>query len=161
VELVTPRWKVVLFLIAAFVPVVRDGAPARAATSRAVIVVQHGDAIAQAKCVKFNERSISALTLVKRSRFEFVAAKYSTGHAMCWLDGEGCKSSRQGTGPGRCFCDPVRFWGYWTQERGEPLPSLSGAGLDQRVVRDGSVDYWVWGIGQPPIQPTTVDAVCG
>jgi hypothetical protein len=139
------------------------GGPAVSAAPkhRAAVVVQHGDTVVNVKCVRFKESKLSGLTLLKRSRLQYIAARYAAGHTICWLDGEGCRSSKPGTGAGTCFCDPVRFWGYWTQESDEVAPLLSGSGPDQRVVRDGAVDYWVWGVGQPPLPPMSIDTACG
>lgn len=147
-------------LLAAAVAPIAAAQPVGAATNRAT-VVQHGDITVAAECVTFKKRTITGYRLLQRSNFEFVTAHYSTGRTVCWLDGEGCKSSKPGTGPGKCFCDPLqRFWGYWTQDADEMAPGLSGDASEQREIRSGSVDYWVWGLGQPPIQPTTATEVC-
>lgn len=149
-------------LVFAFTTVVVGAQAVSAAPKhRAAVVVQHGDLVVHARCIRFKEAKISGLTMLKRSRMQYIAARYAAGHTICWLDGEGCKSSKPGTGAGTCFCDPVRFWGYWTREAGEPAPLLSGESPDARVVRDGSVDYWVWGVGQPPVPPMSIDDVCG
>lgn len=139
------------------VPLVAGGGATGQATKQAVVVVQHGDLGIASECVGFDEASIDGIELVDRTAFDYLTASFTFGPAMCWLDGEGCET----TDPDECFCDPVSSWSYWVQD-GDGLPMPAEVGAGDREVVDGSVDYWVWGpFGEPPIQPTSTDAVCG
>ena len=60
---------------------------------------------------------------------------------------------------GDCFCAYPTFWGYWNADGAEWR--FAQEGPSRRMLRDGSVDAWVWGQdGQPPPEPTTTDEVC-
>jgi hypothetical protein len=155
----TRRGLFVILAVALFVvPVLGGDGPVHAATSRAAVVVQHGDVVMKTACVTFEEPQITSYQALQRSGISFLAAHFDQGHTVCWLDGEGCKT----TSPSDCFsCDQIRSWSLWTQDDGDSLPQPSSVGVDGRTMKDGSVDYWVWGpFGEPPIQATTVGAVC-
>lgn len=123
--------------------------------NRAAVVVQHGDLETSGACVTFPSDTISGLELLERSGFEYIAQEFDFGRSICWLDGEGCNYPEED-----CFCDPVNFWGYWTQDDGEPLPTQSDVGPDDRTVEDGDLDHWVWGAaGSAPV-PKDFSDVC-
>lgn len=126
--------------------------------NQAAVVVQHGNPTeGGAECVSFTEPQIDGFDLVERSGFEYLAATFDLGRAMCWLDGEGCRT----TDPNDCFCDPVSSWSLWVQGEGDSLPAPSETGADDAEVTDATVHYWVWGpFGEPPLQATSVDQVC-
>lgn len=127
--------------------------------NQAAVVVQHGNPTeGGAECVSFTEPQIDGLDLVERSGFEYLAAQFDSGRAICWLDGEGCET----TDPGECFCQsPPNSWSLWVQGEGDSVPAPSAVGVDDAVVQDGTLHYWVWGpFGEPPLQPTSVDTVC-
>lgn len=127
--------------------------------NQAAVVVQHGNPTeGGAECVSFTEPQIDGFDLVERSGFEYLAATFDLGRAMCWLDGEGCRT----TDPSDCFCDPVSSWSLWVQGEGDSLPAPSETGADDAEVTDATVHYWVWGpVGAaPPIQQTTTDQAC-
>lgn len=123
--------------------------------NRAAVVVQHGDLETSSACVTFPTDTISGFELLERSGFEYIAQQFDFGRSICWLDGEGCNYPEED-----CFCDPVNFWGYWTQDEGEPIPTQSDVGPDDRTVEDGDLDHWVWGpSGSAPV-PEDFSEVC-
>jgi hypothetical protein len=126
--------------------------------NRAGIVIQHSDIGILTDCVEFKEAKIDGVALLDRSRFEFFGARDQFGTGICWIDGEGCKT----TDPSECFCTPVRSWSYWVQERDDPVFDHADTYASGRVVRDGSVDYWTFGPhGMPPVgAPKTVEEIC-
>lgn len=133
-------------LATTLVPPQASGARSR----RAGVVVQHLDGTIHKDCVELPARKVSGFKLLKLSRFKFLAASFSFGKQVCWLDKEGCKT----TDPDRCSdCNPADgtfdgvFWGYYTQDRGDPGPQFSSVGAKDRVVRRKSVDYWMFGDG--------------
>lgn len=131
--------------------------------SHAGIVVQHGDLGTLTDCVAFTEPEIDGLELVERSRFEYRAARFPEGVGICWLDGEGCKTTRSD----ECFCTPAYgsagSWSYWISERHDELLIHHGETYpSQRVIHDGSVDYWTFGPhGTPPASLHTIGDICG
>lgn len=127
------------------------------------VVVQHGDLGTLTDCVAFTEHEIDGLELVKRSRFEYRSAKFPEGTGICWLDGEGCKTTRSD----QCFCTPVfgttASWSYWVQHRSdEPMIHHGETYPSERVIHDGSVDYWTFGPhGMPPASIHAFGDICG
>jgi hypothetical protein len=125
---------------------------------RAGLVIQHSDLGVLTDCVRFNEHQISGYDLLKRSTFEIRAAQYDIGTGICWIDGEGCKT----TNPDECFCTPVRSWSYWMQEPGAPVFDHGETYANGRVIHDGAIDYWTFGPhGTPPTAVYSIDQICG
>jgi hypothetical protein len=73
--------------------------------------------------------------------------------AVCSLCGVGCGD------PTDCFCDPARYWSYHRAAPGDPKYTFSSRGASTTEVRDGDVEGWKWGKGEPP-ELTTVGKVC-
>lgn len=116
--------------------------PASAAGyGRAGVVVVHGNGTVSTDCVRMDRPEMSGFKLLKQSSFEYRKAHFGFGPAICWIDGEGQKT----TDPDDCFGDPDgESWNYWTQDKGETAPTESGVGAGDRRVRRGVVDYWIW-----------------
>ena len=143
-------------------PVLLNGDAAGRTPSRAGIVVQHGDLGTLTDCVSFEGHELDGVELLERSAFEYRAARFSDGTGICWLDGEGCKT----TDPDDCFCTPAqgtaRSWSYWTQEKHDQVFHHGETYPSGRAIHDGSVDYWTFGPhGMPPAGPVSFDEVCG
>ena len=135
--------------------------------NRAGVVVEHGDGSQEVRCVKFTDAQINGFQLLGRSELRVKKAKFDFGAAICWLDGEGCKTERRN----KCFdCDgepgfDPQFWGYWTQEEGQTTPTEAFIGAKDRVVSDGDVDYWKYNEStfpdpQPAPDARTLDDIC-
>jgi hypothetical protein len=133
------------------------GAPASAAVGKAGVVVVHGDGKVKVDCVRLTKAEISGFRLLQKSRFDFLAAEFSFGHAVCWLDGEGVET----TNTSDCLPASGPTWGYFTQNKGDTGPVSSEVGPDDRTVTRGSVDYWVFGeFPQATPAPRTVRNIC-
>ncbi|MEX2394836.1 MAG: hypothetical protein WD826_10200 [Actinomycetota bacterium] len=142
-------------------PTLVGPAASGAGENAAGVVVQIKDKIRK-DCVRF-DGSISGIKLLKRSKFDFLAAKYSFGKAICSIDGKGCKTRD----PDRCTdCKkPIgeydgKFWAYWTQDTGDADPAFSFVGANDRTVEHGSIDYWVWGDGSGSPTELALDDIC-
>lgn len=135
---------------------------ASAGRSRAGVVVQHMDGTVLTDCVPLPKPTISGFQLLKRSRFAYLAASFSFGKQVCWLDGEGCET----TDPARCSdCDGTpgfdgNFWAYYIQNRGDTGPRFSNVGATDRLVRRGSLDYWMFGDGSALPEARRFREVC-
>jgi hypothetical protein len=130
--------------------------PADAANGRAGVVVVHGDGTVRTDCVALTKAEISGFRLLKESDFEFRAARFSFGRAVCWLDGEGVDTRD----PDSCLPSSGPTWGYFTQEKGG-TPAESQVGPDDRRVTRGDVDYYVFGtFPQTTPQKLTVRQIC-
>ena len=116
------------------------GAPASAASGKAGVVVVHGDGTVKVDCVRLTKAEITGFRLLQKSRFAFLAASFSFGHALCWLDGEGVQT----TSTDDCLPASGPTWGYFTQDKGDAGPASSEVGSDDRTVTRGAVDYWVF-----------------
>jgi hypothetical protein len=125
---------------------------------RAGVAVVHGDGSVRTDCVKLERRTISGFQLLRQSKFHYKVAQFSFGKALCYLDGEGVKT----TDPDECFSDPDgEFWGYWVQDKDNTAPAESGVGASDRNVRRGSIDYWVWDtFPQTPPAALTLADIC-
>jgi hypothetical protein len=127
------------------------------------VVVQHGDLGTLTACVAFKGHEIDGIKLLKLSRFDFRSAPFPEGVGVCWLDGEGCKT----TNSSECFCTPAfgvtASWSYWVQERAdEPMIHHGETYPSERVIEDGSVDYWTFGPhGMPPTSLHSISDICG
>ena len=130
--------------------------PAQAGFGKAGVVVVHGDGTVETECVRLTKAQISGFKLLKLSSFEFTAARFDFGRAVCWLDGEGVNTSD----PGQCFPSSGPNWAYFTQEKGG-APASSDIGPDERRVTRGDVDYWVFGqFPQPTPATLTQREIC-
>jgi hypothetical protein len=148
-----------LFLSLAVLGTIFVAPPASArGFGKAGVVVVHGDGTVKTECVRLNRQAISGFKLLSRSGLEYRTAPFDFGEAVCWLDGEGVDT----TNSSDCFSDPqMRFWGYWTQDKGEQAPAESEVGASERVVTRGAVDYWVWdSFPQDPPAPLTLKQIC-
>ena len=126
------------------------------------VVVQHSQLGTLTACVAFKEQKIDGVELLRRSHFDFRAARYPDGVGICWIDGEGCKT----TDPKQCFCTPASgvtaSWSYWIKQNGGLVFEPSGTYPSGRVVRDGSVDYWTFGpYLTPPAGAKSLQDICG
>jgi hypothetical protein len=152
---------VAAFVVAA-ATLAAPGARAEAPVHRAGLVVQHGNLGTLTECVPFTGREIDGVELIERSTFDYRAARFSSGTAICWLDGEGCRT----TDPDDCFCTPgegtAASWSYWTQEHDDDLFHHAETYPSGRTIRHGSVDYWTFGPhGMPPLSLHSFEEVCG
>ncbi len=126
------------------------------------VVVQHGDLGTLTDCVAFTGNAIDGIELVKLSRFDYRSARFPEGTGICWLDGEGCRTSD----PDECFCTPafgtLASWSYWVQEHGDDMIHHGETYPSERVIRHGSVDYWTFGPhGMPPASLHSISDICG
>jgi hypothetical protein len=119
--------------------------------NHAGLVVQFGDGSIETFCIPFGEESISGHTLLTESGLPLEQTYNPQGVAMCKIGNYGCP-------PDNCFCDsPPNYWSYWHLEQNEWIYSPFGSSTHD--LRDGDVDGWSWGIGDPP-GITRFDQVC-
>jgi hypothetical protein len=159
---VVRRWLVAVAVGAALAASVRGSsgvAPAAAAVQHhAAVVVDTGTSVKKV-CVAFPEDSISGEEALRRAdaveRLDPVFSdRYgSKGLAVCSLCGVGCGD------PSDCFCDSAHYWAYHRAAPGDGSYTFSSRGASTTVVRDGDVEGWKWGKGEPP-ELTTVGKVC-
>lgn len=102
------------------------------------LVVSFDDGSYTTRCVTFTEQSISGYEVLMRSGLDVVTAD----GLVCDIEGE------SGCGEEDCLCDPSRYWGYWHLENEDWAYSTVGA--NAYIVRDGDVEGWRWGAGEPP-----------
>jgi hypothetical protein len=126
------------------------------------VVIQHGDLGTLTECVAFTGDAIEGVKLLKLSRFDFRSARFPEGTGVCWIDGEGCRTSD----PDECFCTPAAgvfaSWSYWVQEHGDDMIHHGESYPSERVIHDGSVDYWTFGPhGMPPTSLHSISDICG
>ncbi len=143
------------------IPLLLIGGAAGRPGGRAAVVVQHGNLGTLVECVPLRGGAPDGIGLLARSHFEYRAARYPDGTAICWLDGEGCKT----TDPKNCFCTPLSgasdAWGYWVQDKGDSTYRFSSTYPSGRRVKDGSVDYWSFGpYGMPPVSTSSFADIC-
>lgn len=135
----------------------RPGTGSSAAASElhhAAVVIDTGDGGTVRKfCLAFPEDSITGAEALRRIESDAVFASYGgKGQAVCALCGVGCPS-------GDCFCDRSKYWGYFRAGPGGEPYTFSRAGVSATTVRDGDVEGWRWGTGDPP-PAATVGEVC-
>jgi hypothetical protein len=128
-------------------PVARAQAP-----NQAALVVRYGDGTIWTGCVTFAEADITGLQLLQQAGLEVVYARGGTGDLLCKIGREGCDN------PNQCLCQckgaQCAYWSYWHLQDGEWQYSVVGASTYR--VKPGTIDGWVWGVGntadvpQPP-----------
>jgi hypothetical protein len=114
--------------------------------NRVGLVVTHGDGSTTTRCISFSEPDISGYDVLQRSGLDVVVAQSGgVGAAICAIEGEGC-------GATDCFCqcqgNPCIYWTYWHLNQGTWIYSSLGASSHR--VRNGDVEGWRWGGGDPP-----------
>jgi hypothetical protein len=133
-------------------------APVEAGFGKAGVVVVHGNGSVETECVRLTKAQISGFKLLKNSSFEFKAARFDFGRAVCWLDGEGVNTSD----PGQCLPPSGPTWAYFTQNKGDSGPVSSEVGPDDRRVTRGSIDYWTFAeFPQPTPSALRLRDICG
>ncbi|WP_297640589.1 hypothetical protein [Caldilinea sp.] len=147
---------------AAMILALLASAPAMAQEgNRAGLVIAHGDGSVAARCVAFDESSLSGAELLMRSGLDLAMEAGAMGVAVCRIDGEGCNFPQES-----CFCQcessPCFYWSYWRLKGGEWVYSNLGAG--NTTVRHGDVEGWRWGASagetaEPP-PPMTFEQIC-
>jgi hypothetical protein len=134
----------------------QDGGP-----NQAALVVQFDDGRLESRCISFEEDQIRGAELLTRSGLEMIVDPASSmGVTVCQIEGLGCVP------PGEhCFCQCMgggdcSYWNYfyWDPSGGDWIYSPLGAAL--RTVRNGSLEAWVWGDGQPPETDLTFESIC-
>jgi hypothetical protein len=113
-------------------------------THQAGLAIFQGDGSVITACVNFKEESITGLELLKRSNVPIeTATNPSQGTAVCKVGEVGCSASN-------CFCNMPNYWSYW--QLAENGWAYASTGAEQTQVKDGEVDAWSWGSGDPPVQ---------
>lgn len=111
--------------------------------NRVGLVIRHGNGTTITRCVEFNGSEISGYDLLMRSGLDIVADFGSgMGAAICSIEGEGCPVNECLT------CATPDYWSYWRLTDG--AWSYYQAGASTSTVRDGDVEGWSWGSGNPP-----------
>jgi hypothetical protein len=108
---------------------------------RAGLAIFGGDNSLFTTCISFTEDSITSLDLLQRSGLAIeTATNPNQGTAVCKIGEEGDPSND-------CFGSMPNYWSYWLNGNGW---EYSVIGADQGQVKDGSVNAWSWGTGNPP-----------
>ena len=111
--------------------------------NRVGLVIRHGNDTTITRCVEFNGSEISGYDLLMRSGLDIVADFGSgMGAAICSIEGEGCPVNECLT------CATPDYWSYWRLKDG--TWNYYQAGASTSTVRDGDVEGWRWGSGDPP-----------
>jgi hypothetical protein len=111
--------------------------------NRVGLVVRLGDGSLTTRCVEFGGPEISGYDVLVRSGLNIVAAFDSgMGAAVCAIEGEGCPVEECLT------CAQPNYWAYFHLKNGTWV--YSPAGVSGYKVRNGDVEGWSWGTGDPP-----------
>jgi hypothetical protein len=127
------------------------------------VVVQFGDGSTTLRCVTFDEEVITGYELLRRSGLPLAVEVTGIGAGICQIAGQGCDFPAQ---PCFCQCQTLgagcMYWAYAQLSDGGWRASGQGASL--RRVRDGDIDGWLWGTGDPATgtapRPFTIDEIC-
>jgi hypothetical protein len=120
--------------------------------NRAGLVVRFGDGSLVTRCIEFSESEISGYDLLTRAGLDVVAAFDSgMGAAICAIEGTGCPAESCLT------CATPKYWSYWHLADGSWTYSQGGSSIYK--VRNGAVEGWAWGDGDPP-PATAFDQIC-
>ncbi len=110
---------------------------------RVGLIVRFGNGSTITRCVEFSEPEISSYDVLDRSGLNIVASfDLGMGAAICAIEGTGCPVESCLT------CDQPNYWSYWHLENGDWV--YSNAGSSNHQARDGDLEGWSWGNGNPP-----------
>ncbi len=132
-----------------------------AGTNHALVIVEANGSVVQ-RVVTFTSDSITGLSALQQAGFGTVVRGYGgMGAAVCAVTmpttGQtiGCPSDNS------CLtCAGSTFWAYFEAPAGTSSFQQSRAGASSTHVRDGDVEGWRWGTGDPPPY-TSVASVVG
>lgn len=113
--------------------------------NHAAVVVQYASGQVAARCVGFDEESISGYDALVRAGFGVVAeGAGGMGAMVCAIDGVGCDYPNEACG---CKCQGAEctYWAYTHLNDG--VWNYSTTGASSYRVRDGAVEGWAWGSG--------------
>ncbi len=120
---------------------------AQEGVNRAGVIVVFDEGEVWTDCVAF-EGELTGYELLERTGLSVVVKDYGggLGSAICKIGDVGCDYPAE-----NCFCRvDGTSWRYWYWEDGGWV--YSGSGASNRIVGDGDVDAWIWGMGErePP-----------
>lgn len=148
---VCARYVVCVLLLSALLWTAGLATPVGAQTpNRAGLVVDLGNGQVVMTTVSFPETEISGYQLLQRSGLDLaVSSSLGAGVAVCAIEGLGCPASS-------CFCEmPAYYWGYWYLDNGRWVYAPVGASTSR--VRNGDIQGWRWGGGDPPALVTAAE----
>jgi len=161
------RTRILLTGIVAFVLAGCDAAAPSGVLGRAAVVVIHGDGTRQTACLSLDSDDTTGQELLGRTGWEYqIDAGNAMGVLVCQIDGEGCEFPAE-----NCLCrcrpgQPCQYWAYFNHDPGGDW-SYGARGASQRIVRDGSLDAWVWltsasadEAAAPVLESLTFESVC-
>ena len=133
------------------------GTSSAAGSSRAGLIVAHGDGRMAYALVTFDGESISGADLVERSGLPVTEVSFGgLGVAVCSIDTTGCDigecRKRLCQGPQRD--DP--YWQYFV-ESGSGSWQVAALGISGDSVPDGGVRALIWSAGTPQFPAMTID----
>jgi hypothetical protein len=146
-----------VILIAAVI--IDPGTANAAGSSRAGLIVAHGDGRIAYALVTFDGESISGADLVQRSGLPVTEVTFGgLGVAVCSIDTTGCDigecRKRLCQGPKRD--DP--YWQYFI-ESGSGSWQVAALGISGDSVPDGGVRALIWSAGTPQFPAPSIDDV--
>lgn len=120
------------------------GGAASQSVSRAAVVVDLGDEVRTARITFSGE--ITGIEALQLAGFDPVVRAYGgTGGAVCAICDHGCPPDST------CLtCGGADYWAYFRAPAGTNSYAYSPAGAGATRVRDGDVEAWKWGRGNPP-----------
>ncbi len=110
----------------------------------AAVVVQYASGAVDARCVGFDQESISGYDALLAAGFNVVAEGSSMGAMVCSIDSVGCDYPNESCAC-KCQGGDCTYWAYSHLLDGVWQYSKLGAGSYK--LRDGAVDGWAWGGG--------------
>ncbi len=117
-------------------------------TSKAAVVIDHGDGRRVINVVEFPGETQNGLHLLQQSGLDLVIQQSSFGPAICSIDGEGQPADN-------CFGDPEgRFWNFSILDENDQW-MVASVGVNEIVVRDGDVHGYRWGLWGEEQAPIT------
>lgn len=110
----------------------------------AAVVVQYASGEVDARCVGFDQESISGYDALLAAGFNVVAEGSAMGAMVCSIDSVGCDYPNESCAC-KCQGGDCTYWAYSHLLDGVWQYSKLGAGSYK--VRDGAVEGWAWGGG--------------
>lgn len=119
------------------------------------LVIQNSTGELITRCVEFNENSLTAEDLLKRSGFKIILNQTNFGAAVCYLHNDGM------TDEGDCFSHPLSFFWNFFESKNEQWVTAEEGVSTYKVTHGGVLGFAFGAWGEVHLPPLSGLDLCG
>jgi hypothetical protein len=121
------------------------------------LVIDPGTGEVESFCHKLESESITGYDLLSAYEEEtgnelIEDFQPGLGYAICKIGENGCQAQNCLT------CQAPDYWNYWVISDG--AWTYNAVGATNRVLNEGDIDGWHWGLQEPPNSTLTIEEIC-